>query len=258
MNSSASHALGEFHPESPGWIDQLEIAIAASGNSDDKAYADIRIDQSDRVPIAPDGRECPHIRWAKLLIVLAASSCLASAALLGGQRFLTHDGVASPRPVPTPNAPAGIPGSSKGHHLVSHPAIVRETDRAATARMPAGPNVRPPVRVAHVKPARTLAPPAASATNYVPPAPPAPLPEASAEKPNMEARLTPVPETRPTTIAGWVLRDVVNGTAVLEGPDGLRTVKRGDMVPGIGQIVDIFGWGNRLIVATSTGLISTP
>ena len=74
----------------------------------------------------------------------------------------------------------------------------------------------------------------------------------------MEARLTPVPETRPTTIDGWVLREVVNGTAVLEGPDGIWRVKRGDMVPGVGQVVDIFGWGNRMIVATSKGLISTP
>ena len=71
-------------------------------------------------------------------------------------------------------------------------------------------------------------------------------------------KLAPVPETRPTTIEGWALREVTNGTAVLEGPSGTWRVTRGDTVPGVGRIVSIFRWGNRPIVATSRGLISTP
>lgn len=71
-------------------------------------------------------------------------------------------------------------------------------------------------------------------------------------------KLTPTPETRPTTIEGWTLREVTNGTAVLEGPDGIRRVTRGDTIPGVGRVDSIFRWGNRLLVATSTGLISTP
>jgi hypothetical protein len=71
-------------------------------------------------------------------------------------------------------------------------------------------------------------------------------------------KLAPVPETRPTTIEGWTLREVMNGTAVLEGPNGTWRVTRGDTVPGVGRIVSIFRWGNRLMVATSRGLISKP
>jgi hypothetical protein len=71
-------------------------------------------------------------------------------------------------------------------------------------------------------------------------------------------KLAPVPETGPTTIEGWTLREVINGTAVLEGPSGTWRVTRGDMVPGVGKIVSIFRWGNRLMVATSGGLISAP
>jgi hypothetical protein len=71
-------------------------------------------------------------------------------------------------------------------------------------------------------------------------------------------RLAPVPETRPTTIKGWALREVMNGSAVLEGPSGIWRVTRGDTVPGVGRIVSIFRWGNRPMVATSRGLISTP
>ena len=67
-----------------------------------------------------------------------------------------------------------------------------------------------------------------------------------------------VAETKPTTIEGWTVLDVRNGTAVLEGPDGVRTAARGDTVPGIGRIDSIVRWGNRWIVATANGLITTP
>ena len=70
--------------------------------------------------------------------------------------------------------------------------------------------------------------------------------------------LVPTPETRPTTIEGWIVRDVRGGTAVLEGPDGSRTAMAGDTVPGVGRIDSIVRWGNRWIVATDKGLIATP
>jgi hypothetical protein len=69
---------------------------------------------------------------------------------------------------------------------------------------------------------------------------------------------TPVPETRPTTIEGWTVREVTNGIAALEGPNGILKVKRGDVVPGLGRIDSIVLWGQRWIVATRQGLISTP
>jgi hypothetical protein len=68
----------------------------------------------------------------------------------------------------------------------------------------------------------------------------------------------PVPETRPTTIEGWTVREVTNGIAALEGPNGILKVKRGDVVPGLGRIDSIVLWGQRWIVATRQGLISTP
>jgi hypothetical protein len=69
---------------------------------------------------------------------------------------------------------------------------------------------------------------------------------------------TQVPETRLTTIEGWTLREVTNGAAVLDGPNGTWTAKRGDTVPGVGRVESIVLWGKRWIVATSSGLISTP
>lgn len=74
---------------------------------------------------------------------------------------------------------------------------------------------------------------------------------------NPPPRLAPAPETRPTTIAGWSVRDVYGESAVLVGPDRVWTVRMGDSVPGVGRIDSIVRWGNRWIVATTAGLIST-
>jgi hypothetical protein len=77
------------------------------------------------------------------------------------------------------------------------------------------------------------------------------------ERTKVPTRPAPVPETRPTTIEGWTIREVSGGTAVLEGPNGVWTAMRGDTVPGVGKIDSIVRWGSRWIVATSRGLIST-
>ena len=76
--------------------------------------------------------------------------------------------------------------------------------------------------------------------------------------PTMLPRPMSFPETRPTTIEGWMVRDVIGGAAVLEGPGGVWSVTRGDTVPGVGTVDSIVRWGNRWVVATSGGLISTP
>jgi hypothetical protein len=68
---------------------------------------------------------------------------------------------------------------------------------------------------------------------------------------------SPVPETRPSTIEGWYVREVVRGVATLVGPDGLRKAALGDVVPGLGRVDSIVLWGSRWIVATSRGLITT-
>jgi hypothetical protein len=68
---------------------------------------------------------------------------------------------------------------------------------------------------------------------------------------------SPIPETRPTTIEGWTVREVVRGVAALEGPDGIWKAAPGDIVPGLGRVQSIVLWGSRWIVATSRGLITS-
>jgi hypothetical protein len=66
-------------------------------------------------------------------------------------------------------------------------------------------------------------------------------------------KFTPAPETRPTAVADWTLREVIDGAAVLQRPTGIRRVTRGDTVPGLGRVNSIVRWGNRWIVATTNG-----
>src|SRR2546422_8783066 len=46
----------------------------------------------------------------------------------------------------------------------------------------------------------------------------------------MRQPLVAAPETKPATIPGWTVVDVRDGTAVLEGPDGIRMAARGDTI----------------------------
>jgi hypothetical protein len=82
-------------------------------------------------------------------------------------------------------------------------------------------------------------------------------PSAAQSELKSEPRLKPAPETRPTTIPGWTIRQVYGGTAVLVGRDHVWTVRLGDQVPGLGRIDAITRWGRRWIVVTTHGLIST-
>jgi hypothetical protein len=67
---------------------------------------------------------------------------------------------------------------------------------------------------------------------------------------------TPKPEiARLPTVDGWVLRDVANGGAMIEGRQGLFEVFAGDPVPGLGRVDAIRKQDGRWVVVTSKGLI---
>jgi hypothetical protein len=72
------------------------------------------------------------------------------------------------------------------------------------------------------------------------------------------ARPLPFPESKPETLAGWTVREVYGNTAILDGPERSFKAARGDIVPGVGRLESIVRWGDRWIVATESGLISSP
>jgi hypothetical protein len=66
----------------------------------------------------------------------------------------------------------------------------------------------------------------------------------------------PKPEVaRLPTVEGWVLRDVANGSALIESRRGMYEVYAGDPVPGLGRVDAIRKQDGRWVVVTSKGLI---
>jgi hypothetical protein len=159
-----------------------------------------------------------------------------SAALLTGALLMTFGlgwigGSTSSRLFgPAPAAPA----------LKQKSSVARTETRASTdaGREGAGASTR---KVAHAPPA------------WRPEPDPVPVPNGMRNMP----RLLPVPETRPTTIEGWTVREVSGATATLEGPDGVWRAARGDIVPGLGRVDSIVRWGSFWMVSTSRGLVAS-
>jgi hypothetical protein len=102
------------------------------------------------------------------------------------------------------------------------------------------------------------------------PPPPAPVPVAAAAPaaPNKDvtgsisapaaataAAAPKVEVARLPTVEGWLLRDVANGGAVIEGRQGIFEVYAGDPVPGLGRVDAIRRQDGRWVVVTSRGLI---
>jgi uncharacterized phage infection (PIP) family protein YhgE len=90
-----------------------------------------------------------------------------------------------------------------------------------------------------------------------------PLPEQiNAAQPSMAPATVQAAPSLPSSapevkrITNWIVREVVNGTAILEGPKGLIGVTSGDVVPGVGRVESIARRGGRWVVATTKGLIT--
>jgi hypothetical protein len=72
------------------------------------------------------------------------------------------------------------------------------------------------------------------------------------------ATATPAPKpemARLPTLDGWVLRDVTNGAALIEGRRGMFEVYAGDPIPGLGRVDAIRRQDGRWVVVTGKGLI---
>ena len=220
-------------PESQGTIDQITTTL----KTDSIRSHEIKIDKSYRLLNSDDNH-------AGLIVsALVASTIFALFAISAlPWPFASTSGKRSESSLNLDSAPHPLV-SKKIDRRPIHGTII-QTDGPSSAQLPQNLNVSPSSANNQTKSSVSGAPTTPSI--------------AKAADLQTRVKLTPTPETRPTTIEGWTLREVANGTAVLEGPDGIRRVSSGDMIPGVGRVESIFRWGNRLIVATSRGLISTP
>ena len=62
-------------------------------------------------------------------------------------------------------------------------------------------------------------------------------------------------EQRPPVLEGWILRDIFNGRAMVEGRSGLYEVGPGSTLPGIGRVEAVKRQDGRWVVVTAKGLI---
>jgi hypothetical protein len=227
-----------WHPDRLEPLARVDQAVITP-----KAYFDdITIDASQRVLVAPTS---DRLTWRLGLI--------GGALIAGGLAWLIITALPSrfasapvDRPVTSLASSADAPDSRKGDHLKIPNAIIREANPAVSQETSVGAALTPPQRQTSTEGQRQYATKTPRDTTAI---------KTRARK---TVKLVPAPDTRPTTIEGWTLRDVTNGRAVLEGPSGTWRVVRGDTVPGLGRVDSIFQWGNRLMVATSKGLVSTP
>ena len=211
---------------------------------------DIKIDESQRVFVLPTS-DSLGVRAG----IVAGALIIAS-----GFTWLVISALPSPFVSASVGRSSGlsssapIPASNKGDRRLSPNSFIHEAVSASSRETPVAVAPREPKHSSdpqrQADSIRKLSKDAEQQPTSVGP---------NAQELQAPVKLAPVPETRPTTIEGWTLRDVMNGTAVLDGPNGSTwRVTRGDTVPGLGRIESIFRWGDRLMVATSTGLISTP
>jgi hypothetical protein len=62
---------------------------------------------------------------------------------------------------------------------------------------------------------------------------------------------------KPQPIANWVVRDVYDGIALVEGPHGAIEVIEGETIPGVGTVKSIERRGSGWIVVTSRGQLDS-
>src|SRR5262249_17537013 len=250
---------------------QLRFAFRARGEPAINSAAakvepphEIKIDASHRVLNSP-ASSGGYTFYAALILGLLATTCavawfilyesalpfgVTSVSGLTGNNDLSPKAISSSLEQSPNSAVARTPDTQNSDRIQIRDTIVHEIARSAPAEARQNSNV------------------SSASTTSVTTAPLSrkdpvtPLGTASTGAKVKEARtptkLTPTPETKPTTIEGWTLREVVNGAAVIEGPNGVWKVTPGQTLPGIGRVDSIVRWGNRLVVATSRGLISTP
>jgi hypothetical protein len=96
-----------------------------------------------------------------------------------------------------------------------------------------------------------------------PPVAPAPIAAASVAAKEITGSISPaaaaaapkVEVARLPRVEGWLLRDVANGGALIEGRQGIFEVYAGDPVPGLGRVDAIRRQDGRWVVVTTRGLI---
>ena len=155
--------------------------------------------------------------------------------------------------------------------IVALKASLEHNSRTATSQLNKAGDRLDKVEKAQAEPAAKLAKlsetvdklRAAQASAPAVAAAPAPAKDVTGSIPQQVAAATPSAPPAPSkpevarlpTVEGWILRDVANGSALIESRRGMYEVYAGDPVPGLGRVDAIRKQDGRWVVVTSKGLI---
>jgi hypothetical protein len=252
LRGQGSGNVSEFSATLPKNID---VKVNEPGLERRAWEPDIRINDPARASEAVSSR---HAHASRGVLAVLVGTSLAIGWIVGLPPLQGH----LPTAVEQKGHPSGEVADSNNRATAERWETNREaTPRpGSTSKIAAAPAAGIPGHRREFAPNAPQQPKAVKAALVAPPtaAPSEPAASGYGRRTDTLLRSTPFPETKPTTIDGWTVRDVFGGTAVLEGPDGTRRAARGDSVPGLGRLESIVRWGNRWIVVTDRGLISTP
>jgi hypothetical protein len=269
-DEATHHGLAKTNCDiDPTWIGTIS-RTTTTPKLESAGLHELKIDESDRVSVSPEPRG--GVRALLFNLALGASCCLAwiaASALvpplgliwgsgLGVHHFLDANQASSSLRDQKLDSSARIPDSKKGDRLQIVGRSTIDGEREATTKE--AESAKSPRSLASRAGKQFLGadPPAPSARKHSTATEQYAAMASGVKDLQSRAELTPTPETKPTTIEGWMVREVDNGVAVLEGPNGIWRATRGETVPELGKVDSIVRWGNRWIVATTKGLISTP
>jgi hypothetical protein len=227
---------------------------AQFSSSEDDGAAPLAADDNPSAPAIET-----HAPRVNRFTMLAA--CLALAAALGGMvGALTAFSLA--RPQTTPVIAAGKISSEEIQALKENVVQARVDLAALKASIDAGNRgaatqfTKITERIERME--RNAAEPAAKLNKAVESIERIARAEGAASLKDVTASIAPreAAAAKPSSLEGWVLRDVYRGTAFLEGRNGIIEVEQGDLVPGLGRIDAIRKQDGRWVVVTSKGTIA--
>jgi hypothetical protein len=215
-------------------------------------------------------------RLAALAAVVALAAIAGAVggamATVGLQQFAGHDAALAANAVPSSNAAFDATVARIDADIAALKAGVEHTSKLGLAQFSKTNDRLDKVEKAELEPLAKLAK-LSEQVEKLHATPPAPVAAAAPPPPapkEVTGSITPQAATAATgpkvadvksevgrlpTIEGWILRDVANGGALIEGRQGIFEVYAGDLVPGLGRIDAVRRQDGHWVVVTSRGLV---
>jgi hypothetical protein len=233
-------------PEAPSFPGKLMIMSPGDRVWDDSAAAKAQVEEK----TATSGKRRVAAMAAVVVLATVAGALGGALATAGFGHFAAGDDQAFAKNSALEASIARIDAD-----MLALKASVEHTAKLGISQFSKTSDRLDKVEKAQAEPAAKLAK-LSEAVDKLRTAPPAAAPAtAAAAAKDVTGTVTPLEVGRLPTVEGWVLRDVSNGGALIEGRRGIYEVYAGDPVPGLGRVDAIRRQDGRWVVVTTKGLI---